>query len=144
MVILSTRRITAITVKVTKAVDHSCGGEGFKSLERKFLDLSRHRRQFDDTDGQRQRGILEDRQKLACQRRDDDAVGIGQKNLSIDLYLGHADGAACLALAAAHGLDSRTDLFADTRGSIKADGDNGGGQCREGHVALDPARPVIW
>src|ERR1700709_641680 len=71
---------------VDKKIQHRRRREGFEHLERKFLHGAGFAGQFDQSDGNGDRRVLDGREKFRRQRRQDDTKSNGQQYVAIGLH----------------------------------------------------------
>ncbi len=101
-------------------VDQRGQGEGFKQVGRELGGLLGLRQQFHQADQGRHGGVLEHVEKFRGERRNDDAVGLGQQHVPVNLRQLEAHGARGGFLAAWQRLDTGTHLLAHAGGGEEA------------------------
>ena len=107
-------------------VDDGRGGEGLEHLEREFLHGARARGELHQPDGERDRAVLDDVEKLRGQRRQDDAIGHRQQHVAVGLRQREPERERRHALAAGEARDAGAHLLGDARRGVEAERDHGG------------------
>lgn len=117
-------------------VDQRGQGEGFKQVGRELSGLFGLRQQFHQTDQGRHGGVLEDVEEFRGERWNDDAVGLGQQHVPVDLRQLETHGASGGFLAAWQRLDAGAHLFANAGGGEQAQADDNAQVSRGGRVEV--------
>lgn len=93
-------------------VDQRGQGEGFKQVGGELGCLFGLRQQFHQADQGRHGGVLEHVEEFGGERRNDDAVSLGQQHVPVDLRQAETHGTGGRLLAARQGFNTGTHLFA--------------------------------
>ena len=107
--------------------------EGAKGV---LVDLAGRRRQFDQSDRQCHRGVLEDRHELVGERRQDDPKRLWQQDQTIGAAAGKTERGRSLDLPARQRLKSGANLFGYPRRSEEAKADQGRDKTPPGRIHL--------
>lgn len=127
-------------------VDQGRQGEGFEQVGGELGGLLGLREQFHQADQRGHGRVLEDVEKFRGERWNDDAIGLGQQHVPVDLWQLEAHGASSRFLAAGQRLDTGAHLFADPCSGEQAQAHDNAQVGRGGRVEvlLVPVLQVLW